>query len=259
MDRYFDSAVVVGYGYEGVALAEHAAHSGFPVAVTGRKTPEEIRRVLGLASRDAHRESQAFISPGRISAISLERVRDLPKHTVVLLAVPLEAALAMDAGLLVGRVVIDVTNYWAKAHRRSQANHVRHTHMQQPYEQPSGPAPKPRDTSLLIRDHFSQSTIVKTLNHIAHTDLALDSRPADAPARRGLAIASDDPASRTRVAAFVHDLGFTPVDAGPLENGRFFAPGSEIFQGGWRSAEQIARIIERRSGYRAEPYHLQAT
>lgn len=59
-----------------------------------------------------------------------------------------------------------------------------------------------------------------------------------------------------RAAHVVDAMGFDPVDAGPFVNGRMFGPGTQIFNGGWRTAEQIARILNRRTDYPALPFEL---
>lgn len=219
MTAHITGAVVVGAGFEGTALAEHILEAGYPVWMATRKTAEELTPEVGAAA------------PGAI-AINLSDIPALPAGAAVLLAIPLSTMRDIDPSHLTGRIVIDVMNFWPRLDSATDF------------------AEAPRDSSLVTQSHFADSGVVKTMNHMAYSDIAFDSRPRTATYRRAQAVAGNDADARLAAARFVDSLGFTPVDAGPLENGRLFGPGTALFNGGWRTADQIARIIEKQTGYR---------
>jgi predicted dinucleotide-binding enzyme len=84
--------------------------------------------------------------------------------------------------------------------------------------------------------------VVKAFNHMGYNNLEDEARSADAPARKALAIAGDDPADVAVVAAPVDALGFDPVPAGPLAEGVRLEPGTELFGANENAAEVRARL-----------------
>lgn len=225
MSQMISGAIVLGAGLEGAALAEHILVSGFPVYVATRKSRDELRPELEA------------VAPGAI-ATQLSDLPDLPADYAVFLAIPLSGVEKLDPRILAHRIVVDLTNYWPRL------------------DDASSFAAAPRQSSMRVAELLPQSHVVKTLNHMAHLDMSFDARPRTDGYRRAQAIAGDDAASKEAVARFLDALGFDAVDAGPLANGRFFGAGTEIFNGGWRTADQIARIISRRSETPATPYRF---
>ena len=71
--------------------------------------------------------------------------------------------------------------------------------------------------------------MVKVFNNIFFKHLRSLARPAGAADRSFLPIAGDDPAARAAVTAFLDSIGFGTVDAGPLEEGRRFEPGTPAY------------------------------
>ncbi|WP_124055414.1 NAD(P)-binding domain-containing protein [Arcanobacterium ihumii] len=226
----FSRIVVVGSGYEGTALANHIRDCGFEVLLSGRRSQAELQH-------DAD-----SIIPGS-SAISMRQIVKLDNTTtLVIIAIPLSGVPRLNPCDFAGKVVIDVMNFWPKLDTSI-------TELSQ----------APRDTSLFVQKHLSQSIVVKTLNHLSHLDIGFDARPQTEPRRRALGIASDEETARSAVATFIDKVGYTPVDVGELRNGRFLAPGTEIFQGGWRSPEQMIRILTKRSGYPSRMFSIEDT
>lgn len=217
---YTPGVILIGAGLEGVALGEHIIECSIPLYVATRKTLAEQTQQL-----------RSLIPGAR--ATDLASIPTLPPDYLVILAVPLSATETIDPNLLDGRVVVDLMNYWPKLDAASSF------------------AATPRDTSTRVAELFPGARVVKTLNHMAHLDIAFDARPATDTFRRAQAVASDDAAAKRTVAAFLDDIGFDAVDIGPLSAGRFVGPGTEIFGGGWRTASEIARIVSKRSGYPA--------
>jgi 8-hydroxy-5-deazaflavin:NADPH oxidoreductase len=56
-----------------------------------------------------------------------------------------------------------------------------------------------------------------------------DARPAGDPARRAVALATDDPKAAALVAGFVDAIGFDPVELDSLAAGRMLQPGEPAF------------------------------
>lgn len=218
MTKTITGVVVVGAGFEGTALAEHIVNSGYPVWMATRRDAAELQPDVSAGA------------PGAI-AVNLSGIPSLPAGTAVALAIPLSTMHEIRPEYLAGRIVIDVMNFWPRLDSATEF------------------ADAPRDSSLGTQAHFAHSRVVKTMNHMAYSDISFDARPRTESYRRAQAVAGNDADARLSVARLVDSLGFTPVDAGPLENGRLFGPGTALFNGGWRTADQIARIIERQSGY----------
>lgn len=212
--------ILIGAGLEGVALGEHIVGCGIPLHVATRKS---------LAEQEDQLKS---LIPGARAA-TLTDIPDLPADLLTILAVPLSATETISPDLLAGRVVVDLMNYWPKLDAASSF------------------AATPRDTSSRVAELFPDARVVKTLNHMGHLDIAFDARPASDTFRRAQAVAGDDAGAKQIVANFLADIGYDAVDIGPLANGRYVGPGTEIFGGGWRTADQIARIVSRRSGVEA--------
>lgn len=211
-----DQVVVIGNGLEGAAIAERLVAVGVTTFVATRKPAAELAVQLASTVPGAH-------------ATELGALPDGP----ILLAIPLSGTLQLDADEFAGRLVVDVTNYWPKLDDATEF------------------ANSPRDSSLIVQRHLSSARVVKTLNHMAHLDLSFDARPATADFRRAQAVAGDSFEDRLSAARLLDRMGYDAVDAGPLENGRMFGPGTQIFNGGWRTAAQLARILRRRTGYPA--------
>jgi 8-hydroxy-5-deazaflavin:NADPH oxidoreductase len=71
--------------------------------------------------------------------------------------------------------------------------------------------------------------IVKAFNNILAYSLAELGRPKEAGDRLAIAVAGDDPAAKGAVCALVNDVGFDPVDAGPLANSWRQQPSTPVY------------------------------
>ncbi|VEI13558.1 Uncharacterised protein [Trueperella bialowiezensis] len=218
-------AVVIGAGLEGGALAERLLDIGItPAIATSRPAAVLARDLAGTMPLSR--------------AIDVADIALLPHNLPVFVAIPLSALHTIPPAALAGKLVIDVMNFWPRL------------------DEATAFANAPRDTSLAVQEHLADSIVAKTMNHMAYSDISFDARPRSADYRRAQAVACDDPVARERAARIVDALGFDAVDAGPLANGRMFGPGTQIFNGGWRTAEQITRILARRTDYPAAPYEF---
>jgi predicted dinucleotide-binding enzyme len=127
---------------------------------------------------------------------------------IVVLALPLHKYRSVDSDALRGKVVIDAMNYWSPIDGTQD-------------EFESG------NTSGTVADYLRGARLVKTLNHIGYHDLEADDAPA-------AAVEMD----------LIDRLGYDAVNAGPLERGTAFEPGTTIF-GGPHTAEALRDELER--------------
>lgn len=201
---------VLGAGRVGTALARQAVKSGYTVRIATAKPVEDIALLVDIVTPGATATTTAAVAA---------------ESDLVVIAVPLHKYRTLDAGLLAGRTVIDAMNYWAPIDGEIEEFEA-----------------DERTSSEIVQAHLVQSDLVKTLNHIGYHDLEEQGQEPGAVGRRGLAFAGGSAAAKAKVAAFIDGLGYDPVNAGPLDAGRIFEPGTAIFNGTY-TAEQIAAIL----------------
>jgi predicted dinucleotide-binding enzyme len=192
------SVGIVGVGKAGTAIARRALAAGHQVSIA--------------ASGPAHRT--ALVTRALLRGAVPVTAEELPTVSDVIFAcVPLRQWRTLPVGRWEGRIVVDVMNYWPPV---------------------DGVLPEfedsDRSSSEVVRDGWPSSIqLVKAFNHIGYSDIEERARPAGAPDRVALGIAGDDRAAAAAVATLVDDLGFDPVDIGPLAAGAVLAPGRELF------------------------------
>jgi predicted dinucleotide-binding enzyme len=88
----------------------------------------------------------------------------------------------------------------------------------------------PRSTSSeVVQGRLTNSTVVKSLNHIGYQDLEDARGPAGSPERRAIGVAGDDLAAAQVVEEFIERLGYDAVRVGSLSAGRLLEPGGPVF------------------------------
>jgi predicted dinucleotide-binding enzyme len=166
-------------------------------------------RVVGSGPAEGIALIVEVVAPG---AQAMDAESALQGAQVVFLAVPLHKLETVDAQLLRGRIVVDVTNFW---------------------EPIDGPQPRFADTesgtSGVVASMFPGTRLVKSVNHVGYHEIETDARPAGAPDRRAMGVASDDAAAAATVMALVDAVGFDPVYVGSLERGRVLEAGGPVF------------------------------
>ncbi|WP_426976454.1 NADPH-dependent F420 reductase [Pseudarthrobacter sp. O4] len=200
---------ILGAGRVGTAIARQALKAGYAVKIATAKPVDEISLLVQI------------ITPGALAAEAAEAA----SADLVVVAVPLHKYRTLDAGLLAGKTVIDVMNYWAPID--GEVDDFENDH---------------RTSSEIIQDFLAGAKVVKTLNHIGYHELEEDGTEPGTPGRRALALAGDRDEAKALVAGFLDRLGYDPVDAGPLTAGRAFQPGTEIFNGS-HTAEQLQTLF----------------
>lgn len=186
---------IIGAGKAGTTLARQALRAGWRVVLAGSP-----RQPL-----------QALIVETMVPGAALASEAEVAASDLVVLAIPFGKADEVDFAALSGKVVVDAMNYWY-----------------------------PVDGHLPAVEAFGGSTaeftlarnprmrLVKSFNHLGYHDLETDARPAGHPARRAIAVASDDPDARALVARLVDDLGFDPVPVA-LADGVHLQEGGPVF------------------------------
>lgn len=176
---------IIGAGFIGRLIAIHGIRNGHEVMISNSRGPDSLRStVAAIKCKSGFAEDAAKFGE------------------VVFLAVPFSNYLSLPAQALVGKIVVDVNNY---------------------YPDRDGPIPAldsgEATTSELTADHLKGAKVVKAFNAIMANDLEKDGLPAGSAGRRALPMAGDDNAAKAVVSKLMDEFGFDVVDAGPLAEG----------------------------------------
>jgi 8-hydroxy-5-deazaflavin:NADPH oxidoreductase len=189
---------IIGAGEIGGTLARRWVELGHEVRVANSRGPESL---VELAA-----------ATGATPVTVAEAVVD---REVVVVTIPMVAVGRLPAGLFAavdpGTLVIDTCNYF----------------------------PRQRDGRIdEIEDGMPESRwvegqlgrpVVKVFNTIDHLPLGSKGRPSGARGRIAVPVAGDEAAARRRAMDLVEELGFDPVDAGPIEESWRQQPDSPVF------------------------------
>ncbi|NJC70636.1 NADPH-dependent F420 reductase [Planosporangium thailandense] len=178
---------LIGSGNIGGTVARLAVAAGYDVVLSNSRGPETLRALVGELGPRAR-----AATPAEAAAAG----------DLVVVSVPLKAYRSVPVEPLAGKVVIDTNNY---------------------YPERDGRFPELDDesttTSELLQRHLPEAKVVKGFNNIYFKHLLSLARPAGAPDRSALAIAGDDADAKATVTAFLDEIGYDTVDAGPLAEG----------------------------------------
>jgi 8-hydroxy-5-deazaflavin:NADPH oxidoreductase len=178
---------IVGAGKFATTVARAAVAAGYDVAMSGSGPAEDI--VLAPGAHATTTDEVVCHADIIVLAIPTHRFRELPRD------------------LFDGKILIDAMNYW---------------------EPVDGDDPElttaPGGTSTVVQHRFPAARVVKSLNQLGYHELDEHRRPRGSPDRVAVAAAGEDQLAIRSVMRLVDRLGFDPVDAGPLENGRLPNP-----------------------------------
>jgi len=186
---------IIGAGKVGTTLGRLALAAGWEV------------RVCASPSRPLQAMIVETLLPG---AQLLPEAEVVAASDIVVLAVPLSKATTVDLAGLSGKVVVDAMNHWY------------------PVDGDLPGVGEARSSSHWVASLNPAMRLVKSLNHLGYHDMETDARPVGDPARRALAVASDDAEARAYVARFVDAIGFDPVETG-MANSVLLEPEGTVF------------------------------
>ena len=206
---------LIGAGQIGSQVARAAIGSGYDVVISNSRGPETLTDLVAELGPRAHAgttEEAAAAGDLVVVAIPLRAIGDLPVEP------------------LVGKVVIDANNYYARRDGTIPA------------------LDDDRETSSeLLQSRLRGAHVVKAFNHIYAQQITSDAAPPGTPNRRALVIAGDDPAARAQVAELIDGFGFDVVDIGPLAESWRIQPGTPGYTRRM-NAEELTAALAAASG-----------
>jgi predicted dinucleotide-binding enzyme len=199
---------IIGAGHIGSTLARHFAAVGHEVAIANSRGPETLAGLtagIGGGVRAVTAAEAAGFGEIAVVSIPYGRIGELPR-----------------AGLS-GKIVVDTCNY---------------------YPQRDGHEADLDDGSTTSSEKVREATggdVVKAFNAIFWENLRDRGRPEGDPERLAIPLSGDDAKAKTVVAGLIREIGFDPVDAGPLAaGGRKHQPGTDVYTAELPAADMAA-------------------
>lgn len=204
---------IIGAGNMGGTAAQNFAEAGHEVMISNSRGPESLTDLVD--------ELGTTVQAGTVSEAA-----DFGK--VVMEAIPFGAYEALPVDTLSDTIVISVSNYYPG---RDGLMDVEKTHTD------------------FIAEYLEDSRVVKAFNAMYWETFQDGQRPdTDPDDRLAVFISGDDNESKAVVSGLIEDIGFSPVDAGPLtEGGRHLEPGSPIYTEPMTASEAQTRLAALKS------------
>lgn len=185
---------ILGAGKMGTSLGRLAIKAGYPVLIAGSGDVKKIELSIEV------------LVPGAIPKTNSQVVSEAD---ILILSIPLSKIQSIPTENIQDKIVIDTMNYWMEVDGLQRI--------------PSDPN---LSTSEYVAQELKIKHLVKAFNHMGYHDLEFESHSSQP---KVIAYASDDKQSKTFIAPFIKDLGFEPLDLGPLKNGIVLESGSPLF------------------------------
>jgi predicted dinucleotide-binding enzyme len=186
---------IIGAGNMGATTAKLFAEAGHEVVVSNSRGPETLSNFVQEIG-------------GRVHAVTIEEAADF--GDVVLEAIPFGRYEELPADRLAGKIVVDASNCYPGRDGNIDLDGL-------------------TSTGLLAR-HLAESRVVKAFNTMFYKTLASEGR-TDAPVedRLVLFVAGDDAEAKSIVADLIEQIGFAPIDTGPLNDSGKQEPGASVY------------------------------
>lgn len=178
---------IVGSGQMGSTLARHFIRAGYEVAISNSRGPETLRELEAELGDRGH----------AVTARQAGKFGD-----VVVVSIPFRSYCDVSAPSLAGKVVIDTMNYHPD----------RDGHFGQIDD--GGIT-----SSEMLARRLPGARVVKAFNAIRWTSLRDSARPGAGGQRIDIPVSGNDMAAKETVSRLIAEIGFDPVDAGPLVEG----------------------------------------
>lgn len=192
---------IIGAGHVGSQVARAAVAHGYEVVVANSRGAETLERLV------------AELGPSARAGTAVEAAA---AGDFAVIAAPLRLADTMPAEELAGKIVLDTNNYTI-------------------YRDGHFPMVDSGEKTIheLRQEQLPTSKVVTAFTMIRAEILLHRGRPASAPDRLALPVASDFPEAVVLVTGLNDQLGYDTVDAGPLSESWRFGPGTAA----WRRAD----------------------
>ena len=186
---------IIGAGNIGANAAKLFANAGHKVAISNSRGPETLAELVEEIGGDAR-------------AATIEETAEF--GDVVLEAIPFGRYQELPADRLIGKIVVDASNYYPRRDGEIDLDGL--------------------TSAEVLARHLSGSRVVKAFNTMYYETLASEGRP-DAPLedRLVLVVAGDDEGAKGVVSRLIEEIGFAPVDIGPLETSGRQEPGAPVY------------------------------
>lgn len=186
---------IIGAGSIGATAAKLFVAAGHEVVISNSRGPETLSGVVGEIG-------------GNVRAVTIEEAADFGE--VVLEAIPFGRYEELPADSLTGKIVIDASNYYPGRDGEIELGGL-------------------TSTEVLAR-HLPGSRVVKAFNTMYYATLASEGR-TDAPLedRLVLFVAGDDGEAKGIVSGLIEEIGFAPVDTGPLKSSGKQEPDAPVY------------------------------
>jgi predicted dinucleotide-binding enzyme len=187
----------IGSGNIGATVARLAVGAGYDVVVSNSRGPDTLADLV------------AELGPRARAATAAEAAE---AGDFVVVSVPFKAHRDLPAEQLAGKVVLDTNNYYPQrdGHVTDLDNGV-------------------TTSAELEQRHLGTARLVKVFNNIYFRHLAALARPAGAPDRTALPIASDDAEATKTATEFLDAIGYDTAEVGPLSESWRIEPGTPAY------------------------------
>lgn len=197
MPKNLPTIGILGAGKLGIVIGQLARKAGYSVYIAGSGDPGKIKLTVEV------------LVPGAMASSGEEAAK---ASDIVILALPLSKYKNIPKKALDGKLVIDAMNHWWEV------------------DGPRGDFISDNESSSeAVQQFLDKSRVVKALNHMGYHDLHDETRPADTPGRKAIAIAGNQHNDIEVVSSFVNDIGFDPLYIGDLPEGKKLEAGTKAF------------------------------